>query len=229
MIKKCKIMLLVSIFVLTACTNSEGKKTSDNSVTSNQQENEILSTEVEKATKAYNEFLDNKISVGKIDMNFITIPTGEPNSHYGTKYALFDSNGDEIPELHICSARYYYVLTYINEKLTIFKNLSPNPQYYALKNGAFISHLFGGGPLSDSYCYYIFDYMGNIVWTVNFSKYDKNQNGVYDKNDEYMFDGVKVSKKIWGALTEQYIYVDEDGIEQIRNEIEWTVIYEKTT
>ncbi|WP_167956842.1 hypothetical protein [Anaerosporobacter faecicola] len=229
MIKKFKVILLVSIFVLTACTNSKGKKTTDKSITNNKQENEIQSTEVEKATKAYNEFLENKISVDGIDMNFITIPTKEPDRHYATDYALFDSNGDKIPELHICSARYYYVLTYRNDKLSIFLNLSPYPQYYALKNGAFISRLFGAGPQYDSYCYHIFDYMGNEVWTVTFSKFDKNENGVYDKNDEYMFGGVKVSKKIWEALTEQYIYVDEDGIEKIRNEIEWTVFYEETT
>ncbi|WP_167956841.1 hypothetical protein [Anaerosporobacter faecicola] len=227
MIKKYKVILLVSILALTACTNSKGKKAADNSITNNTQEKEIQSTEVEKAIKVYNEFLDNKISVGEIDMNFITIPTGEPNSHYGTKYALFDSNGDEIPELHICSARYYYVLTYINEKLTIFKNLSPYPQYYALTNGAFICHHFGSD--SDVYNYYIFDYLGNEVWSLTFSKYDKNENNVYDKNDEYIFDEVKVSKKIWVALTEKYIYVNKKGVEKIRNEIEWTVIYEETT
>lgn len=234
--KKYKIILVVIILILSACTNSKGKKTTDNSITNNKQENEIQSTEneiksaeVEKATKAYNEFLENEISVEGIDMNFITKLTREPDRHYATDYALFDSNGDKIPELHIRSARYYYVLTYRNDELSIFLDLSPSPQFYALKNGAFIGQSFAGGPLSVGYVYCIFDYMGNEVWTVKFSKYDKNENGVYDKNDEYIFDGVKVSKKIWAALTEQYINVDEDGIDHIRNEIDWTVIYEETT
>lgn len=176
----------------------------------------------------YNEFLDGKIIVEGIDINFLTTPKGEPNKHYATKYALFDSNGDKIPELHINSARYYYILSYINNKLIIFKDLSPYPQFYALKNGAFISHQFGTAPISDKYNYFILDFLGNEVWEVNFSKYDKNENGIYDNNDEYMFDGVNVSKEIWDALTERYLYTDEKGIEQIQNQIEWTVIYDET-
>lgn len=43
--------------------------------------------------------------------------------------------------------------------MQLYKNLSPYPHYYALKNGAFISHDFGAGPLSDEYRYYILIHM----------------------------------------------------------------------
>lgn len=186
------------------------------------------SSKMEKVIKMYNEFMDGKINVEGIDINFLTTPKGEPNKHYAAKYALFDSNGDKIPELHINTARYYYILSYINNKLIIFKDLSPYPQFYALKNGAFISHQFGSAPISDVYKYFILDFLGNEVWEVNFSKCDKNENGIYDNNDEYLFDGVNISKEIWDALTERYLYIDEKGIEQIRNEIEWVIIYDGT-
>lgn len=50
---------------------------------------------------------------------------------------------------------------------------------------------------------------------------------VYDDNDEYLFDWVNVSKKQWEALTERFLYIDESGVEQIRNEIEWIVLFEE--
>ena len=54
------------------------------------------------------------------------------------------------------------------------------------------------------------------------TKYDKNFNGEYDEGDEYVFDNVEVTKDIWEKLTERFLYIDEDGIERIKNEIEWT-------
>ena len=47
-------------------------------------------------------------------------------------------------------------------------------------------------------------------------------NGEYDEGDEYVFDNVEVTKDIWEKLTERFLYIDEDGIERIKNEIEWT-------
>jgi hypothetical protein len=177
--------------------------------------------------KEYNKFLAGKISVEGVDINYLTIPTGEPNRRMGTKYAFFDSNGDKIPELHVNSGRYYYIFSYINNKLVVFKELSPYPQYYALKNGAFICWWPGAGPMSDAYNYIIYDYMGKEVWNVTFSKFDKNENNVYDENDEYKFDDVAVSKKTWDKLTKRYLYTDKNGIEQIRNEIKWTTLYDE--
>ena len=124
------------------------------------------------------------------------------------------------------SARYYYIFQYKNGALQLYKNLSPYPHYYALKNGAFISHDFGAGPLSDEYRYYIFDTYGNETFSIGFTKYDKNFNGEYDEDDEYVFDNVEVTKDIWEKLTERFLYIDEDGIERIKNEIEWTDLTE---
>jgi hypothetical protein len=180
--------------------------------------------DTEKVINIYNEFLRGNIVVEEVDINYITIPTGEPDKRYETKYAFFDSNGDGIPELHINSGRYYYIFTVTGNDLIIWKLLSPNPPYYALDNGAFISRRYGSGPMSDEYFYIIVDFSGNEVFSLRFSKYDKNANGFYDKNDEYLFDGVSVTKEIWEGLTKRYFFTDATGIEQIRNEIEWVVL-----
>ena len=58
-----------------------------------------------------------------------------------------------MPELHVNSARYYYIFQYKDKNVWVYKNLSPYPYYYALQNGAFISHRMGAGPLSDEYKY----------------------------------------------------------------------------
>ena len=163
-----------------------------------------------------------RIECDGIDIDFITTPKGEPDKRYDTQYAVFDCDGNGEAELHVQSARYYYIFQYKNGALQLYKNLSPYPHYYALKNGAFISHDFGAGPLSDEYRYYIFDTYGNETFSIGFTKYDKNFNGEYDEGDEYVFDNVEVTKDIWEKLTERFLYIDEDGIERIKNEIEWT-------
>lgn len=78
-------------------------------------ENSVYQHEYETAMQQYQEFLDGKQSVatayGEVNLDFITIPTGEPNNRYSAAYAYFDSTGDKIPELHVKSARYYYILS----------------------------------------------------------------------------------------------------------------------
>ena len=116
-----------------------------------------MKTETLEAMLAYQEFLEGKISVDGIDIDSITVPTGEPGSHYETKYAFFDCDRNGVPELHVNSARYYYIFQYKDKNVWVYKNLSPYPYYYALQNGAFISHRMGAGPVSDGYKYSIFD------------------------------------------------------------------------
>jgi len=184
-------------------------------------------TMIDKAITSCNEFLNGEKSVDGIDMDFIISPKGEKDKHYATKYAFWDSNSDNVPELHINSARYYYVFSYVNGEMKIFKDLSPYPYYYALNNGGFISYRPGAAPDSDEYNYLIYNYLGNEILNISFAKYDLNENGIYDSGDEYFYDGVKVTKEIWEKLTERFLYTDIVGIEEIRNEISWIILYEE--
>ena len=93
----------------------------------------------EQAMLVYEKFLEGRIECDGIDIDFITTPKGEPDKRYDTQYAVFDCDGNGEAELHVQSARYYYIFQYKNGALQLYKNLSPYPHYYALKNGAFIS------------------------------------------------------------------------------------------
>lgn len=53
-----------------------------------------------------------KIECDGIDIDFITTPKGEPDKRYDTQYAVFDCDGNGEAELHVQSARYYYIFQY---------------------------------------------------------------------------------------------------------------------
>lgn len=217
--KKRVMALLVLLFFLFLGVEANGVDTIR--YERNNQEENLSEDVIGQAMLAYQEFLEGRITVDGIDIDNITVPTGEPDRHYETKYAFFDCDRNGVPELHVNSARYYYIFQYKDETVQVYKNLSPYPHYFTLQNGAFISHRMGAGNKSDEYQYYIFDTFGREIFHIGFSKYDENGNGEYDEDDEYIFDNVKVTKEIWEDLTRQYLYEDEDGIEQIKNEIEW--------
>lgn len=180
----------------------------------------------ENAIQIYKSFLDGNVCAEGININFITVPTGEPDKRYGTQCSFFDSNKDGIPELHIKSARYYYIFTIRDNSMVVWKNLSPNPPFYALSNGAFISRKIGSAPMHNDYNYIIFDYLGNEIYNLSFSKYDQDGDSIYGDNDTYLFDWVNVSKEQWRELIKRYLYTDKTGIERIHNEIDWIILYE---
>ena len=170
--------------------------------------------------------MDGKIGFEDIDINTLSIPIGEPDKRYKTIYTFFDVNGDGIPELYINSGGSFIIFTVRNNELAVWKYLTPNSPCFALDNGAFMWQKFGGGLLHDYYGYVIYDYFGNEVFKLGFSRYDINENGFYDEDDIYEFEGVKVTKEIWESLTERYICTDENGVERFHNEIEWIVLFE---
>lgn len=57
----------------------------------------------------YNDFLSGEINFKAYNIEEIATPTGEPEKRYHTDYAIVDSNGDGLPELHIRSVREFRV------------------------------------------------------------------------------------------------------------------------
>lgn len=199
--------------------NTENEKDSEQIVCENN-----AKSEKEKALELYREFLEGKIDINGLSIDDLTIPTGEPERRYPTRYALGDSNGDSIPELHVDSARYYYILTYINGELSIWKSFFSG-DYYPLKNGGIIET--GFGVVSDyEFAYYTFNYLGEETLCIRFSVNDTNNNSIFDDGDEYFYDDVFVTKDKWDKLTESYLYRDENGIYQIADELEWEVLFQ---
>lgn len=228
--KKYFKIFLFYILILCACQNSESNSEQKNIHSYSEKINTSKIDEPEENQKSitvYLSFLEGNLkSSDGYEINDIIIPTGEPEKRYPTRYAFFDSTGDGMPDLHVDSTRYYYIFTFQNDELLLWNDLSPYPQYYALSNGAFISWRQGAAPEQDYYCYYAFNHLGNIIIAIPFTRYDKNENGFYDNEDEHSFSNVDVTKEIWDGLVDNYIDIGQDGNSRIRNQIEWKVLYE---
>lgn len=78
----------------------------------------------------------------------------------------------------------------------------------------------------DYYSYFELDDSGNEINKLVFSWSDDNENLMCDEEDQFMFDGESCTKEEWFARTRKYLFTDEEGKEQIRNQAEWTVYCE---
>ncbi|MDR1550304.1 MAG: hypothetical protein LBT06_17200 [Hungatella sp.] len=194
--------ILISIFVCsTALLNSQPKET-------------ISINESELVFEAYREFLKGERNVifheQTIGINKIISSEMEIDRNYNARYALFDTNGDGLPELHILSQNHYYILSFKDGNLIVWAELTP--YYEQLNNRAFLHIRPGGTPLHISSIYIVMDFSGNEMVRIFFEKYDIDENGVYDDNDRYFFEDVEVSKKDWDTLTEKYLSIGSDQI-----------------
>ncbi len=185
-------------------------------------------TDIETAMRLYEEFLNNEIvfedEYGTIDMAWITTATGEPEKHYATKYTYLDSTGDGIPELHVKSAKCYFIFSCRNEELIIWQE--PDRGAEPLDDGTFFRRLPGAAPPYDYYNVYVYDESGEMKTIAHFMRYDANVSYEYDEGDEFSFNDDLVTQEEWISLTSPWL--DENGnvLDSIRNEIEWTILYE---
>ena len=149
-----------------------------------------------------------------IDIDAITIPTGEPEKRYYTKYAIVECTGDDIPELHVQTPRTYYIITCCNKELLVWSILYPHTEL--LKNKAFLYKNIDENR-EEVYYYQMLNEKGNIVYEICFGRY--SDNGKYDDESIYIYDNVEITKDIWEKLTEKYFDMIDDGVK-------WIELYE---
>jgi len=127
------------------------------------------------------------------------------------KYAFYDMNGDGIPELLLWASGSCYILTINDDELAIWLDV----YHYSrvLNSGNILNEVENAAPNHITYVYTIFDFNGNEKFSIEFAKYDDDENGKYDKDDTYYFDGVIVNKKTWDKLTKRYLNETDDKIE----------------
>lgn len=100
----------------------------------------------EEEYKLYMDFLNGeKTTADGMSIDEIIIPTGEPERRYFTDYTFFDSDEDGFVELHVRSARYYYIIDCEKGELRTWKFLDPRTEL--LNNGDFLYIHVGGAPL----------------------------------------------------------------------------------
>ena len=179
----------------------------------------ILTSPHNDALAAYNGFLagsikaqdpQNKISNGVVSIKDITL---EPDLK--TYYALFDMNGDGIPELHLrpITGGSYAIFTYLNGQIVLWYQ---GTDYESpLNNGAILYERDGAAPAHVNYSYFVLDFDGNKISRVDFSKYHSvDESGLHESADYdvFQFDNKNVSKEEWNALTKEYLSIVSDLI-----------------
>ena len=202
--KKLIIIAIMSILSTSCYGNQIAVKNSD-----------IQKTDIiELALNAYTDFLsgniganweDSIIYVGDIYMY------GSAELESRNMYALFDMNGDDIPELHVRSGQCGAVFSYYENGLKLWAMYPPYGQITNRK--AIMAVRSSGAPPHITYRYQIFDFFGKVLLDTYFEIYDANNVHIYDENDLYLFENVEVSKEDWSALTEKYLADLSDMIE----------------
>lgn len=241
-LKKVLCLLLSSMFLLTLCACGKksvgttpttsapptpGVTDTANSAKPSDDGNPQVSDEssaYNDALAAYDKFLagsmdaqdsKNEISDGADNIKDISL---EPDLK--TYYALFDMNGDGIPELHLrpIVGGGYAVFTYLDGEIVLWHY---GPDYESpLNNGAILYERDGAAPTHINYYYLVLDSDGNEISKVDFSKYhsvDKNGLSESADYDVFMFKNKDVSEAEWDTLTNEYLSNSSDLI--IWNEI----------
>lgn len=166
----------------------------------------------EEEYKLYMDFLNGeKITADGMSIDEIIIPTGEPERRYFTDYTFFDSDEDGFVELHVRSARYYYIIDCEKGGLRTWKFLDPRTEL--LNNGDFLYIHVGGAPLHYNYQYIKVNKEGETIWSISFACYDDDLDGQFDEKDTYYNENnEEMSYEEWLELKQKYIDVGTDDI-----------------
>ncbi|MDL2301222.1 hypothetical protein LJC58_02585 [Lachnospiraceae bacterium OttesenSCG-928-D06] len=199
------IISLMMVSILSSCASGQSQ-------TVLQDENNL-----EPLLLSYEDFLygriDAKSDDNSININEIFWFDDKERAKYN-QYALFDMNGDGLPEFHVRSVDVYDIFTYQDGNVTLWH--SDVSYSYPLNNGAILYTRNSGAPTHIDYAYTFFDFYGKEIYKIYFSVYDSTNESNYNENALFIFDEVELSKENWDSLTERYFSVGSDLIK-------WTV------
>lgn len=174
--------------------------------------NKISSSKNTSADTLYNEFLSKKTNA--IDKNGNTIMfeaylNSESKNIY-FQYAIYDMNGDDVPELIIKTVDGLDIFWIKNDKVTLWYQGTSYTK--PLNNMALLSERKGGAPEHVDYTYFILGYQGEEVFKIEFSKYsDSSLQGVqYEK--KYFINNIEVNEQIYNSLTGPLLTVNDDKL-----------------
>ena len=126
------------------------------------------------------------------------------------KYAVYDMNGDAVPELIIRSRISLDIFWINNNELTLWRTDFAYTR--PLNNMALLYERAGSGPEHTDYSYTVLGYQGEELYKIDFSEYSNwEEHGVQYVN-EYFVDGAKVTKEIYDSQSEQFLNISDDKI-----------------
>lgn len=130
-----------------------------------------------------------------------------------TLHALFDMNGDGIPELHLrpTTGGGYEIFTYRDGRVVLWH---ADVDYCSpLNTGALLYKRPGGAPPHTNYMYITLDPNGNEIARVRFSEYDVVDESGLKVGVRYIYEDNDVSKETWDELTKKFLSIKSDLIE----------------
>lgn len=215
----------IILFSLNACAQSTTTQATTDTVPVS---SELIKVNSEKssdnssaddALAAYKKFLAGSINAQdlkhEISDGVIKIKALSLEPDFKTYYALFDMNGDGIPELHLrpVVGGSYLIFTYLDEQIVFWHT---GPDYESpLNNGAILYERDGAAPTHINYYYLVLDSNGNETMKVNFSKYhsvDESGKTESADYDVFMMEDKEVSEEEWNSLTKDYLSNSSDLI-----------------
>lgn len=164
--KRCFVFILVVLllFSFSACNGNSQQADSELTINTNS-DNSV--------EKIYNDFLSGIITAEYADGSDINIDylaeMAMPNT---LTYALFDRNGDSVPELCINNEMYVTTFWVSNGTLKLWRE--ENSYSKILSNGNYLETHYGGAPNHTDYSYIVYSYTGDVVCSVTFSVLIKN-------------------------------------------------------
>ena len=201
---------LCLIFMLAACKQSE-EILSDNT-------NEKTSSESIATDTLYNKFLSKKINALDKNGNTITLDEyfNDESKNTYHQYAIYDMNGDDIPELIIRTVKGLDIFWIKNDKVTLWYQGTNYSK--PLNNRAILYERSGGAPDNTIYQYIILDYTGEEVLKISFSEYyggdDPSLLEHFDSSELYLINQQEVTKTIYENLCKTPILsIADDAIE----------------
>ena len=158
------ILVVLLLFSFSACKGNSQQADSELTINTNS-DNSV--------EKIYNDFLSGKITAVYADGSDINIDylteMATPNT---ITYALFDRNGDSVPELCINNEMYVTTFWVSNGTLKLWRE--ENSYSKILSNGNSLETHYGGAPNHTDYSYTVYSYTGDVVCSVTFSVLIKN-------------------------------------------------------
>lgn len=126
-------------------------------------------------------------------------------------YAIYDMNGDEIPELLIRGRISLYIFWIYNNELALWR--SDVNYSKPLNNMALLYERSGGAPDHIDYMYIVPGYQGEDLYKIEFAKYSNWIVEGVDYGEKYFINNTEVTKGTYDSLSERFINIGDDKIE----------------
>lgn len=200
--------------------------------------NQESDTSKDEIEKIYMGFLEGKRNAGNISVDDLLYETIKLENGEALQYLIYDTDTDDLPELHIRAGNTYYAIVYRNGKLFVWftENHEQNRCYEMLESGELLYRSIQDG--NEYYCCAKQEASSNRDISLDFKWEDSNGNGICDEDDWYQYNDAEAyerymgtaqdktcSMEEWMEKTQEYISVKEDGTIEVLNIVPWNVYW----